>query len=70
MWEDKIAQYIADKDDVTVSEIMEGPLKIETPRLDRKGQNRVMKILHNLGWERSGRVGKGRTAWVRRKPND
>ncbi len=70
VWEETVAEYVSDKHEVTISEIMKTALSIEIPRMDRAGQNRVMKILPRLGWDRGDRLASGRTAWVRQEPND
>ena len=70
VWEDTIAEYVADMTVVTISEVMGKALFIDTPRMDRAGQNRVMKSLRRLGWDRGGRMTDGRTAWVKQVPND
>jgi len=64
VWEERISDFIAGKELVTVSEVMKDALRIETPRQRRADQNRVMNVLSSLGWVRSGRVAGGRTAWV------
>ena len=70
VWQDRVAEYVASKIEVSISEIMEHALFIDTPRMDRAGQNRVMKILLRLEWGRGGRMAGGRTAWVKQFPND
>lgn len=66
VWEEKVAKFVSEKDTVTIGDVMENALAIPTARQDRTGQNRVMKILRHLGWDRGGRVPGGRTAWVRK----
>ena len=70
VWEDRVAEFVSDKHYVTISEIMEKALLIDIPRMDRRGQNRVMKILRRLGWEGGGRLANCHTAWVKQEPND
>ena len=70
VWQDRIAEFVIDKDVVTITEVMEKALFIDTPHMDRRGQNRVMKTLRHLGWEGTIRVDAGRRGWVRSKPND
>jgi predicted P-loop ATPase len=67
VWHDKITEYVADRELVTVQEIMNKALFIETPKQDRSGQNRVMKTLRHLGWEGGARIAGGRTGWIRQR---
>lgn len=65
VWADKVAEFVSDKDKVTIGDVLEQGLGVTTSRQDRSGQNRVMKILSHLGWDRDGRAPGGRTAWSR-----
>ena len=69
VWHDKIEAYVADKEEVTVCDIMEKALFVDTPKQDRKGQNRVMKTLRHLGWEGGSRIDGGRRGWTRQRPD-
>lgn len=49
-WHEAVARYLRTRDQVAIGEVMQEALEIETPRLDRRGQNRVRAILLTLGW--------------------
>lgn len=68
VWADKVAEFVSDKNKVTIGEILEQGLGVTTSRQDRTGQNRIMKILTHLGWDRDGRAPGGRRAWSRIPP--
>lgn len=51
-WEPIIANWIAKKEDVSVQEILAGPLAIDLERRDHKAQVRVSSCLKRLGWGR------------------
>ena len=63
-WEDPIKEYLADKESVTVGEVMTKALEIGKAQMHRNAQNRVMAILPLLGWKRVARTGKARK-WKR-----
>lgn len=62
-WENKVAHYLEGRTRVTVGDVMEDALGIQTANMDRRGQLRVMNILTSLGWRRGTREQRGRTAW-------
>jgi predicted P-loop ATPase len=66
VWEDPVTRYVADKDEVTLGEVMECALRIETPRMEKAAQNRVKRILAHLGFERGPRRRQGRI-WIRKQ---
>ena len=63
-WQDQIRFYLEGKDQVTIPEIMKGPLEIEVPKMHRSAQNRVKAILIRLGWERGRHTNTG-IQWTR-----
>ncbi len=67
-WEEKIAGYLAQRDKVTVSEILVHCLELP-PSMQRKGeQMRVTSIVKNLGWQKGPKVGSKRF-WIRTTSN-
>ena len=61
--EQEIAGYIASQVDVTVLEIAQHALHIETQRLSTADRNRITAVLEGLGWRRGTRIG-SRRPWV------
>ena len=51
-WADMIADAIADKSRVTITELARDTLHIETPRIGTADQRRIAAVLENLGWKR------------------
>ena len=49
-WEQPVAEYLDGKPEVTIGQVMKEALGIETPRMERRAQNRVKRILTRLGW--------------------
>jgi predicted P-loop ATPase len=68
-WEESIAGYLKLHSRVTVLQVAREALFIETPRLGRADQNRIMASLERLGWRRERPDGKtdwqGKRWWVR-----
>ena len=62
-WESTIGEFLVGRSETTVSEVARA-LSIETPRLGRQDQNRIMAALEILGWKRGTRTGV-RRVWVR-----
>jgi predicted P-loop ATPase len=63
-WEEPIAEYLEDKPEVTIGQVMREALYIETPRMERRAQNRVKRILTHLGWRRGSRHKQGQL-WMK-----
>jgi predicted P-loop ATPase len=59
-WEEKIAAYVVGKESVTVGDIGQLGLFLETRQFGRAEQNRIMAILEHLGWQRGKRTMHGR----------
>jgi predicted P-loop ATPase len=55
VWEENIAQYVAIKTRVTVSELAHQALFIETSRIGTADQRRIAAALERLGWKRDKR---------------
>jgi predicted P-loop ATPase len=49
-WQEKIAGYVKNLSRVTVPEIAQGPLGIETPRVSMRDSFRIIDALTALGW--------------------
>lgn len=59
-WEDAIAAYVKNLSRVTVGDVAQGALQIETKRLGRAEQNRIMAAISRLGFQRGRRTNTGR----------
>jgi predicted P-loop ATPase len=68
VWEDSIAEYLKTNTKVTVGQIAKEALQIETPRIGRAEQNRIVAALERIGWHRERPLGEkdwqGRTWWI------
>jgi predicted P-loop ATPase len=63
VWEEPVAIFLRGKESVTIGEVMKDALMIETSRMERRDQNRVMRIMTRLRWSRGKRQSKARL-WV------
>jgi predicted P-loop ATPase len=59
-WEEPIRNFIETKSRVTVGEIAQGALDIETSRIGTADQRRIMAVLETIGWRRLPREGGAR----------
>jgi len=66
VWEESIAAYLANKSEVTVSEVARVALRIENARVGTAEQRRIGAALDRLGWER-GKPTAARRPWHRRQ---
>jgi predicted P-loop ATPase len=68
VWEDNIAEYLKTNTKVTVGQIAKEALHIETPRLGRAEQNRIIAAMERIGWHRQLPTGQtdwqGKTWWI------
>ncbi len=64
-WEEPIAQYVADKQTVTVKEIARGAVEITADKLGTRESRRITAILGRLGWKRSEKKRDGYNPWIR-----
>lgn len=68
VWEDNIAEYLKTNTKVTVGQIAKDALHIETPRIGRVEQNRIVAAMERIGWRRERPPGQtdwqGKTWWV------
>jgi predicted P-loop ATPase len=60
-WEEDIANYLATKTRVTVGQVAKEALHIETPKIGRADQNRIIAALERFRWKRERPD--GRTDW-------
>jgi len=67
-WEDKISEYIAKRERVTVWQVAHEALFIETPRIGTADQRRIASVLEFLNWERLDKDWKGARWWGPMKP--
>ena len=65
-----ITRYIRGKARVLVGDIARLALCIETPRLGRADQNRIIAILERLGWARAAKDWRGNVPWSRLATTD
>jgi predicted P-loop ATPase len=68
VWEENIATYLKTNTKVTVGQIAKEALHIDTPRLGRAEQNRIIAALERIGWRREKPLGQkdwqGKTWWI------
>jgi predicted P-loop ATPase len=68
VWEENIASYLKTNTKVTVGQIAKEALHIETPRLGRAEQNRIIAAMERIGWRREKPLGQtdwqGKVWWV------
>jgi predicted P-loop ATPase len=64
-WEEAIGEFIQTRDKVTVSEVAHLGLGLENSRIGKAEQNRIIRVLTDLGWGQGRRTGQGR--WYTRK---
>ena len=64
VWESKVLSYANSNEKFTTGDVLQIALFVETPRMDRAGQNRVAAILRSNGFESGRRSSRGRL-WVR-----
>jgi predicted P-loop ATPase len=67
-WEEAIAEFIENRDKVTVSEVARLALGLENSRIGKAEQNRITRVLADLNWGKAPRTGKGRWYAPKRKP--
>ena len=63
-WEHAILDFVVDKGEVTVPEILEHKIKIPLERQDQAAWNRVARVLVANGWGRKQKRVNGSRAWV------
>lgn len=68
-WEKKIYDYIIQKYEVTVAEIIDDCIRIESSKQTRYDEMRIGKILHQFKWVRTRRRREGGLNYVYLSPN-
>ena len=63
-WEEAIKEWLGGREKVLIKEVARGALAIETSRLGRSEQNRIIACLERIGWERSETIRDGYRPWV------
>ena len=63
--EEAIAEFVESRDWVTVSEVARLGLGLENSRIGKAEQNRIIRVLTDLGWGQGRRTGKG--GWYSRR---
>ncbi len=61
VWEEIIAEYLKTQTKVTVGQVAQEALNVETTRIGKADQNRVAAALERVGWRRERQD--GRTDW-------
>ena len=64
VWEAKVLFYANGHERFTTGDVLRDALEVDTPRMDRAGQNRVASILRSNGYESGPRSSQGRV-WLR-----
>ncbi|MDA9508089.1 virulence-associated E family protein [Bradyrhizobium sp. CCBAU 11386] len=64
VWEDSIADYLRTNTKVTVGQIAKEALHIETPRIGRAEQNRIIAAMERIGWRKEKKDWQGKTWWI------
>jgi predicted P-loop ATPase len=65
VWEEKITEYLGSQTRVTVGQIAQHALFIETPRLGTAEQRRIAAALERLGWKRLPKDYRGTRWWAK-----
>jgi predicted P-loop ATPase len=66
-WEEQISEYLRTHNRITIGEVAFHALSIQTPRVGRAEQNRIIGVLEQLGWKRDNGGKKdwqGKRWWV------
>jgi predicted P-loop ATPase len=68
-WEEDIETYLLSSTRVTVGQVAKDALHIDTPRIGRADQNRIIAAMGRLGWKRERPAGRkdwqGKVWWIR-----
>ncbi len=65
VWEENIKDFLDTHTKVTVGQVAKDALFIDTPRIGRADQNRVMAAMERLGWKRLPVDWQGKRWWVK-----
>ncbi|MET4242719.1 virulence-associated E family protein [Bradyrhizobium sp. RT10b] len=64
VWEDTIAEYLKTNTRVTIGQIAKEALHMETPRIGRAEQNRIITAMERIGWQKEKKDWQGKTWWA------
>jgi predicted P-loop ATPase len=64
-WEENIANYVGNKDKVTISQVGRDALGIDNPRIGTAEQRRIAAALERLGWKRQKQSWDGKRWWTK-----
>jgi hypothetical protein len=64
-WQEKISEYLAVKNQVTVGRVAREALCLETPRIGTADQRRITNVLEILGWRRLPKDSEGKRWWAK-----
>ncbi len=64
-WQEKISEWLVGRQTVLVGEVAREALHIETPKIGRQDQNRIIAILERLRWGRQRKDSRGNIPWGR-----
>jgi predicted P-loop ATPase len=62
-WDERVADYIHNKGDISIGEVLQFALVIEPGKWSQADQNRVARYLRGKGWTRRNTGPKGRQKW-------
>lgn len=62
-WDDRIFEYVRNKDDVSIGEVLQFGLVIEPGKWGQSEQNRIARYLRSKGWKRRFVGPKGHQKW-------
>lgn len=68
-WENRILEWVADKEEVTADQILSHALQMDLDRQDRASQMRVTNLLKSNGWRSGRRLVNGRRVRFWNSPN-
>ncbi len=64
IWQETIGVWLRGRDKALVGEIAREALDMQTNRIGRQDQNRIIAVLETLGWKRSAKDSRGNIPWV------
>jgi hypothetical protein len=62
-WEEKIVEYVGTRARVTIGEVANGALFLETRHVGTADQRRIAAVLTNRGWRREKKDRTGKRWW-------
>lgn len=67
IWEESVAAFLKDKDQVTIGEVARLALAMDMPRIGTADQRRITTVMETLGWERLPQDWRGKRWWAKKK---